>query len=302
MGAARLLLGMALIASACGPAQTPPGAQEPETSVAIQRPDAAHPEPRSDLPTEQRTPDLFGTWLIETVAKSGAGPRERYSDMILLVGNRQLEVLSQCVTIGPFDYARTAGGGIVISQPEVRPRPPSAAPAPAPVQCARALSPAEQALAPILLAARTVTPGRGGTVALAGQAGTVAMRRPAGALANPRGQAPPPRTPPLLGTWQLVALDGRPLIADERIELLLRPGRIEWRSGCVNETRTLSRDRDSLILGEVDPFPVCERGRSPAERALETLLSAALKARTSADGRLTLQGSGVIAELAPLTR
>jgi hypothetical protein len=141
-----------------------------------------------------------------------------------------------------------------------------------------------------------------GTVTVAGEAGSIVMRRPRGALANPRGNVPAPVTPPLLGTWRLQSLDGNGLRAGERIELLLRPNRIEWRSGCVNESRALGSDRDRLLPGEVDPFPVCERGRSEAERAMGRLSSGPITARTAADGRLTLNGSGVTAELEPLVR
>lgn len=296
MRPAALAIGAALILGACRPAQTPPAAPDPDTSVAA----SPAAEPRADLPTEQRTPDLFGSWLIETVAAPGAAAKDRFWDMILLAGNRQLEVLSQCITIGPFDYGRTVGGGMVVTRPQPRPRPPAAPGAPVPAQCARGLSPAEQALAPILFAARTVRHDPDGAVTVAGEAGSIVMRRPSGALANPRGQTPPPSLPPLLGAWRLVALDGSEV--RERIELLLRPNHIEWRSGCVNEARVLRSDRDRLLPGEVDPFPVCERGRSEGERVLERLLSGPVAARTAADGSLTLTGSGVSAELAPLTR
>jgi hypothetical protein len=100
----------------------------------------------------------------------------------------------------------------------------------------------------------------------------------------------------------VLSLDGDVLRSGERIELLLRPQHIEWRSGCVNEARLLRHDGGRLIPGEVDPFPVCERGRSDAEEAMERLLSAPVAFRIGADGRLSLQGSGVVAELAPLTR
>lgn len=280
--------------AACQPAPTPSAVPEAETP---QPP----PEPRADLPTEQRSPDLFGAWLIEVAAAPGARQPEGWTEMILLVGNRQLQVQSQCVTVGPFDYGRTEGGGIVVSVPAPPRRSPESDMLQPPAQCARALSPAEAALAPILLAARTVKPDAAGSVTLAGQAGSLVLRRPTGALANPYGQAPPPALPPLLGSWRVLSLNGDALRPDERVELLLRPNHIEWRSGCVNESRLLRRDGDRLIPGEVDPFPVCERGRSDAEDAMERLLSAAVAARIAADGRLSLQGSGVVAELAPLT-
>lgn len=298
MTAARLALGIvsALVLSACQPAPTPPASPDPDASVEAPRSNAA-PEPRADLPTEQRSPDLFGSWLVETVATPGAPLRERYWDMALLVGNRQLEILSQCVTIGPFDYGRTDGGGIVVSQPALRPRLSPSDPVPS--QCARGLTPAEQAAAPILLAARTVKHDPSGAVTVAGEAGSLVLRRPVGALANPHSQTPPPKTPPLLGAWRLATLGGREV--RERIELLLRPTRIEWRSGCVNESRALRSDRNRLLPGEVDPFPVCERGRREGEKAMERLLSGPVEARTSADGRLRMSGSGVTAELVPLT-
>jgi hypothetical protein len=299
--AARLAFALcsALIAGACQPSPKSAASPDPDTAVASPRPGAPASEPRADLPTEQRTPDLFGSWTIETVAAPGVDLRERYWDMTLFVGNRQLEILSQCVTIGPFDYARTVGGGIVVTPAQPRARPPAAPGVPVLAQCARGHTPQEQALPRILLAARDVTHDGRGTVTLTGKAGSIVMRRPAGALANPRGRTPPPATPPLLGAWRLFSLGGRQI--GDRIELLLRPRTVEWRSGCVNEARTLHIDRDSLVPGEVDPFPVCERGRSEAEEALERLLSARVAARTSANGRLTLSGSGVAAEFVPLT-
>lgn len=289
-----LVIGAALTIGACKPSQeptAPPNAETPRPA----------PEPRADLPDEQRSPDLFGTWLIESVAAPGPRPQDRSWDMILLVGNRQLEVLSQCVTIGPFDYGRTVGGGIRVSAADARPPSPPAASNPSPIQCARALSLAEQALPPILLAAREVKRGPGGTVTLTGEAGSIVMRRPASALANPRGQMPPPSAPPPLGTWRVLALNSRGVPANQGMEMLLRPHHIEWRSGCVNEGRALRRDRDLLLPGQVDPFPVCERGRSEAERAMERLLSGTIAARMAPNGRLVLQGSDVTAELAPFT-
>lgn len=87
-----------------------------------------------------------------------------------------------------------------------------------------------------------------------------------------------------------------------RMELLLRPRQIEWQSGCVNEARQLDRDGDMLVPGPVDAFPICERGRSEAEVAIETLFAAPIAANMGQKGELTLVGSRVRAELAPLTR
>ena len=221
--------------------------------------------------------------------------------MVLLLGNRQLEILSQCVTIGPFDYGRTVGGGISVRQPGPQPQSKAAGLGPAPVQCARALSPDEQALPRVLLAARKVTPTAGGRATLSGPGGSLVIRRPSGPLSNPRRQVPPPRLPSALGAWRVLSIDGRSLGAAEQIELLLRPHWIEWRSGCVNEARILGRGGDGLMPGETDPFPVCERGRSPAELAMERLTAGAIATRMTPAGLLTLTGSGVTVELVPLT-
>jgi hypothetical protein len=289
------LLVAAIAGAACKPAEAPAptGGAEPPASI---------PEPRADLPDEQRSPDLFGAWRIERVSAPGLQPQDRGWDMILLVGNRQVEILSQCVTIGPFDYGRRVGGSIVVTQAAPSPRPPGQAGVPPPAQCARALSPAEQALPPVLFGGGSVTRNPDGSVTIAGPAGSLLLRRPSGALANPRGQAPPPPVPPLLGAWQVVSVNGRRLPDNERAELLLRPHHLEWRSGCVNEGRVLRREANMLLPGQIDPFPVCERGRSDAERGLEELTAAPIAARVTANGRLTLQGRRVMAELAPLTR
>lgn len=258
---------------------------------------------REDRPEEQRSPDLYGAWVVEAIASPDRTPLENYNDMILLVGARQLEVLSQCVTFGPFDYGRTVGGGITVRQPSAtRILPTSDGARPPPVQCARMLSPAEQALPGLLFSARPVRRNPDGSLTLSGGGGTMEIRRPAGALDNPRGEAPPPPRPPLLGAWRFVSIDGHAVGYDERMELLLRPQYIEWQSGCVNEVRQLDRNGDMLMPGASDAFPVCERGRSEAEIAVEKLFAAPIAADMGRKGRLTLAGSGVTAELVPLTR
>lgn len=286
-----LLIGASLLAAGC----TPP---EPEPAPPAAAPVTPVAEPRQDLPEEQRSPDLFGAWLVDGIEAPKPVARDRSWDMVLLVGVRQLELLSQCVTIGPFDYGRTPGGGIAVRQPVAVPR---SSASPPPAQCARALSPAEAAMPAVLLGATDVRRQADGRVLVAGPRGSALLRRPEAALRNPRGQAPPPRVPPLVGAWRFVSVDGRALSPGEEMELLLRPSRLEWRSGCVSDVRELHREGDSLRAGESDMFPVCERGRSEAERAVERLLSDGVAAQTSPDGRLRLQGSGVTAQLVPLT-
>lgn len=222
--------------------------------------------------------------------------------MILLVGLRQLEVLSQCVTIGPFDYDRTAGNGIVIRQPSAKPRPKAAPGAPVVSQCARGLSPAEQALPRIFFAASEVKHEGPDRISISGPSGSVTAQRPEGVLRNPRGNRPAPAMPLLLGAWRFVTIDGRTLEPAQRMELLLRPRHVEWRSGCVSEVRYLHVEGNVLHPGENEPFPVCERGRSPAELSAGKLLDDPVTARMREDGALTLSGSGVTAELQPLTR
>ena len=290
-----------LAAGGCKPAEGPSTPQEPGAPVASGATPAL-PGARQDLPEEQRTPDLFGAWRVESVAAPDRRIHYDSMPMLLLVGNRELQILSQCITIGPFDYARTPGGGIAISQAVVTPRPPGSDVAPAPVQCARALSPAEGTLGPLLLTARTVKPEADGGVVVAGSAGAMTIRR-LGVLPNPGGEAPPPRVPPLLGAWRVLVIDGRRLNEySQRMELLLRPAHIEWRSGCINSTKTLTLDGATLIPGEAEPFPVCERGRTEAEDAMSRLLDRPIAARMEHDGGLGLSGSGVAAELAPLDR
>ena len=283
----------ALSVAACKQTEAPPA---PPALDQI----AQSAEPRRDLPEEQRSPDLFGAWLVQAVSTPEAALQDRSWDMVLLVGVRQLELLSQCVTIGPFDYGRTVGGGIAVRQSSVAPRPGPAAPAP--VQCARTLSPAERAIPPILLASSEVRRRSDGSVVLSGGAGALTVRRPSGALRNPRGASPPPRVPPALGAWRFVKVDGRTIAPAHTMELLLRPKHLEWRSGCVSEVKTLGREADTLVLSDSDAFPVCERGRSEAERLAERLFSGKVAFRMGAEGRLRLRGSGVTAELDPLVR
>ena len=85
------------------------------------------------------------------------------------------------------------------------------------------------------------------------------------------------------------------------MELLLRPHWLEWRSGCVSEVRELRTKRGLLVPGASDPFPVCERGRSEGELGVERLFAGSVSSRMERNGRLTLQGSGVTAQLEPLT-
>ncbi len=84
------------------------------------------------------------------------------------------------------------------------------------------------------------------------------------------------------------------------MELLLRPHWLEWRSGCVSEVRELRIERGLLVPGASDPFPVCERGRSEGELALERLFEGAVVTKMGPDGRLTLQSAGITAKLEPL--
>lgn len=291
------LLGLAVVVGGCEPGNAPPA---PPLSA-----QSAPPvQGRQDLPEEHRSLDLFGAWMIERVVAPGAVPQGRSHGMVLFVGNREVEVLSQCVTIGPFDYGRTGGGGVSISPPSPRPLVPGYGPAPPPPapRCARALSPAERSLPAILFTASSVRREASGAVILTGDAGSVVLRRPAGALANPRGQAPSPSLPPLLGAWRFERIHGTALSVDQRAELLLRPRHIEWRSGCVHEVRATSVEGTTLLPGDIYPFPICERGLNEAEVALGRLFQAPVATQMSLDGRLALAGSGVRAELAPLTR
>lgn len=287
-------LGAAALASGCGPSPTPPAQPVPQAS-------SVQSEPRLDLPEEQRSTDLFGAWLVESVAAPDPLRDAAGWDQVLLVGVRQLQILSQCITIGPFAYERTEGGGIAVRLQDVQPLASNVPPAPAPVVCARTLTPAERKLGPLLLAAHNVERQPDGTVLISGPAGSLAVRRPAGPLANPRGEAPAPRLPPLIGAWRFVSIAGRPVVPGQQMELLLRPRAMEWRSGCVSEVRALDYRSERLIPGEQDPFPVCERGRSEAEQAASRLFAGPVTPRMRQDGGLRLEGSGIVAELEPLT-
>lgn len=284
-----------LVVGACNPPT-----QSPSTPVASE-PASAAIDGRQDLPDEQRSPDLFGAWLVEMVAAPGPLRMGESGDTVLLVGVHQLELLSQCITIGPFDYGRVMGR-IRVRQQAVQPLPPQASPAPAPVVCARTLTPAERKLGPLLLAAREVRRQEDGSVSISGSAGSLILRRPSGPLVNPRGEVPAPRVPPLIGAWRFVSIGGRPVPFADRMELLLRPHRLEWRSGCVSQAKELRVEAGRLIPGEEDPFPICERGRSEAELAAERLFAGPVAARMGEDGRLRLEGSGIVAELEPLKR
>jgi hypothetical protein len=288
-----LLLGAVFASAGCEQAEAPPAPAPAPAGPAF--------EPRQDLPEETRALDLFGAWLVTSVRAPAPVQWEQGHQTLLLAGSRQLEILSQCVRIGPFTYGRLDRDGIAISQSE-----PTVAPAPdrdvpPPVQCTRTLSPMESILPRILLTAERVVRQADGSVLLSGQAGALVLRRPDGALANPRGEAPPPERPPLIGAWRFVEVNERPLPAGGAIELLLRPPIIEWRSGCVNEARMLMVDGDRLLPGPVDPFPVCERGRDETELAIGRMTSGPIVTRMQRNGRLSLSGSGVTAELVPLT-
>lgn len=283
-----------LILASCDPAGAPPAAPKDEATPTAR----VAPEPRHDLPDEQRWPDLFGAWRVVRIDAPLEVPQDRSWDMILLVGVRQIEALSQCIAIGPFDYGRTSGGGIAVRPIAAPPAPGAEPPLP---QCARSLSPAERALAPVLLAANEVARAPDGTVQLSGSSGTIVMRRPAGALANPRGESPPPRLPPPLGAWTFLSLDGRLVGAGGAMELLLRPRHLEWRSGCVSEVKALRRAGGRLLPGAAEPHPVCERGRSDGERVAGRLFAGPVTVMMRADGRLRLTGSGATADLIPLT-
>lgn len=285
-------IGGSVAAAACRPAEAPPA--QPAMNSVIQV-----IEPRQDMPEEQRSPDLFGAWIVQSVSTANPARQDRSYEMVVLVGVRQVEVLSQCITIGLFDYGRTTGGGIAVRQTPISPR--ARAPATlAPPQCARMPSPAESAMPLILLAAVDVMRQADGSVVLSGRKGRVTLRRPTGPLRNPRGYAPPPRVPPFLGGWRFVSVNGHTLPVDEAMELLLRPKRLEWRSGCVSEVRELRSEGDKLVPGDIDPFPICERGLSEVERSARRLLAGIIATRMGQDGRLRLQGSGVTAELVPL--
>jgi hypothetical protein len=291
-----LLLGAALASAGCEPRQAPPAPA----------PAAAQPtvEPRQDLPDEVRALDLFGAWSVDAIVAPTNVRWDQGWPMTLLAGSRQVEILSQCVTIGPFDYGVASGGLLTMRMPEA-PREaansPTLPPRPAPVQCARALSPAEQMASRILLRAERGVSGPDDTVILESAVGSLRLRRPPGPLANPRGNVPPPERPPLIGAWRFVQVNGRTLPPGGSMELLLRRPIIEWRSGCVNEARTLSVEGDRLLPGPIDPFPVCERGRSQAELAIARLTSGPILTTMQRSGRLTLTGSGITAELVPLT-
>lgn len=291
-------IGAALAATACKPDDR---VAAPDRAARASAPGAGIPPARADLRTEEGSPDLFGAWIVRQVTNSQPAAQSESWDTILLIGLDQLEVLSQCITIGPFDYDRTVGGGISVRQSPVVPR---ASPAnlPAPVKCARMLSPAEATLGPLLLAAREVRANADGTIAISGPAGTLVAHRPAGALRNPHGNMPPPRLPPLLGAWRFVAIDGRVLPPNERMELLLRPNRIEWRSGCIREARERAGGETRLIPGGAIPASVCERMETASESAVGRLIGNPMIARMSQDGKLQLQGSGVTAQLEPLIR
>lgn len=295
MRRARLLIlrGACFALAACEPAE--------RSSAPTPAPAAPAVQPRQDLPEDVRALDLFGAWIVEAILPGPTVPAELGWEMVLLVGSRQLELLSQCVTIGPFAYGRRDHDGIVVSQPEPPVRIAGASPVQPPPRCTRMLSPAEQVAPRILLTADRVTRRPDGALLLSGQAGSLVLRRPAAALANPRGQQPPPQRPPLIGAWRFLRVNGRDLPPNEGMELLLRPPVIEWRSGCVNEVRTVSQDGERLLPGAVDPYPVCERGRDEAELAVGKLTSGPIDTRMQRNGRLSLSGSGVTAELVPLT-
>jgi hypothetical protein len=277
------------------------GCERAQVPAPPSAPAAPRLQPRQDLPEEVRALDLFGAWLADPEPAQGEAGMDQGWPTVLLAGSRQLQVVSQCVTIGSFAYGMKERGKIVIFEPEV---PPLSSPGRVPplVQCARALSPTEARLGPLLLNADRAVRQSDGTITLSGKAGALRLRRPAGALANPVGQTPPPALPPLLGAWRFVRVQGRDLPQGEQMELLFRPPFMEWRSGCVNEARGLTSVQDGrLTLGPIDPFPVCERGRSEAELAVARLTSGPIQTSMQRDGRLRLDGSGITAELVPLT-
>jgi hypothetical protein len=291
-----IAIGAVSAAAACEPTETvvaPDRGADPHAR--------AQPEQRADLRAEEGSPDLFGAWIVEGVGTSDTQAQAEPWDTVLLVGLNQLEVLSQCVTIGPFDYHRTGGGGIAVRQATgtSRARP---ANVPTPTMCTRGLTSRERVLGPLLLAAQKVTVAKDGTISLLGPAGTLTARRPAGPLRNPRAYFPAPRLPPLLGAWRFVSVNGRMLPASQRMELLLRPRYLEWRSGCIHEARQLAATDNRLIPGEIEPLGVCERMETEAEKAVGRMVANPVAIRREQDGRLRLHGSEVTAELEPLTR
>jgi hypothetical protein len=169
------------------------------------------------------------------------------------------------------------------------------------VQCARALSPDEQIASRILLTAERALRRPDGSVVIQSQAGSLLLRRPPAALANPRGNVPSARAP--AADRRLALRRGErahpparrshgapPAPLDDRVALGLRQRSADAR-----------RRGRTPAAGGVDPFPVCERGRSEAEQAIGRLVAGPIDTVLQRSGRLTLTGSGVTARLVPLT-
>lgn len=218
-----------------------------------------------------------GLW--EVAAVNGRAVPPEHHPIYLLNGSSGGEAQSQCI---PYAF--------VWPGHERNPAPPRPAkPGPAPVVCARGLTPVEKALGPALASVQRIGAADGAMLFLEGEHGSVTLRRPAEPALNPFGNSPGPGPTVMWGEWRVAAVNGR--APDTAMTLLFFRERLELVSGCVTIGRLVEQLGPSLSLS-ADPGVTtrCERMTSPDELAAERILAGDLRLEGAQPRRRTLSG------------
>ncbi|HWT14102.1 MAG TPA: hypothetical protein VN231_15220 [Allosphingosinicella sp.] len=270
---------LAMLAPAACMARDSDGAGQEE------RPAAQAPDPPPQRPERgERTPvapaEMFGQWRLAEL--TGVPPAEA-PGLHVLIGEHRIEARSQCIPFA-FTLALENGAATVSEQPWGAP------------VCARGRTPVEAAFPAVMTAARRIERRPGGRLAFVGARGEAVFERPQAPVANPFAEVPGPVPWLMWGEWRVEAIDGAPLPAGQPIRLLFYAREIEARSGCVAMGWSYGQDGANLTVGrESWPHPVCERSRSPAERALEAIMAGEVRiGRASPNERLLVGGQGTL--------
>ena len=98
-----------------------------------------------------------------------------------------------------------------------------------------------------------------------------------------------PESGKLLGTWQVSRINDKNIAVMPPISLNLKEAELEAISGCITWVWEIERSSSTVLVNNMVPIPVCERGRTPEELAFLNIMKAGPKIMNK-DGDLFIVG------------
>jgi hypothetical protein len=258
-----ITLSIALITAACGPTQDPPPTKKAREPVA-------------------RPLRLSGQWRVTAFGDQPIDANQ--TPIYLTVNSDKIFANSQCVW---WHWSHRINGNAFAARIAPRLIKHENGEMMSPPMCARGLAQHEARFAQTVEGADKITAISPTTTVLNGKAGAITLER----------------RPGIEGSWNVMALNGRPLDStDYPITIAIDNREIVAVSQCVSFKWTYQRDGQRLTTNQTNlDYPMCERSRRPVETKLEEIMGKLTFWRRLTDDGLYFQTGKQTVTLQPQT-